>query len=420
MGCKVNQAESAALFAGLSKAGYDIGDPVGADLIVLNTCSVTSKADKEALTLLRRLRRANPGAYLVASGCLAQLSPEKLVAPNLADLALDAKGRDHILDYLPKRLNPQKLTHPPTFDSSFSAVPAPYKTRVFLKIQDGCAAYCSYCVVPLARGPERSLEPQVALSQLKAILSAGVREVVLTGIHLGRYGQDLGTDLRRFLALIATEFKAPRNFRLRLSSLEPNEIFWASEALESGLLAPHIHAPLQSGSDRILKKMGRPYLRDDYRRIILDLAQKFGPLALGCDVLVGFPGESHKDFQQTYLLLEELPLSYFHVFPYSPRPGTKAAEFPERIPDPVKKERVKALKDLDKVKRAAFLTTQYPLKHLGLVENTLDPKGRFRVLTGSYIRAVWGAPAKPVPNTLIAVRLKEPKTVGDPPEAYPW
>jgi threonylcarbamoyladenosine tRNA methylthiotransferase MtaB len=414
MGCKVNQAESASMIALLSAAGYEIGEAKGADLIVLNTCSVTSKADKEALSRLRRLRRDNPRAYVVASGCLAELNPEKLVGPNLANLALDASNRTNLLENLPN------LPGKPTKNIAFSAVPAPYRTRVFLKIQDGCSSNCAYCVVPLARGPSRSIDPLVAKDQLQEILAQGVREVVLTGIHLGHYGLDIGTNLMELLALIEKEVKPTSPYRLRLSSLEPNETSLAIKALTSGLLAPHLHAPLQSGSDRILKLMGRPYLREDYRRVILDLAAKFGPMALGCDVLVGFPKESEQDFQQTYALLEELPLSYFHVFPYSPRPGTKAALLPDQIPTEVKKDRVKALKDLDRLKRLQFLETQYPLKHLALVENTIDRNGQFRVLTGSYLRAVWAHDSHPKANSLIEVRLSPPKTHSDPPEARPW
>jgi threonylcarbamoyladenosine tRNA methylthiotransferase MtaB len=405
MGCKVNQAESHSLMERLSQVGYVIGSPQGADVIILNTCSVTARAEKEALSLLRRLRRQNPTAKLVAMGCLAQLSPRQLVGPDLANFAVSQSDKERLVSFLP---NPKA---PPT------QVPQ-LRTRAFLKIQDGCSRSCAYCVVPLARGPSRSLPPEVALTQLSQILTSA-KEVVLTGVHLGHYGLERGSNLGHFLAMIQREFgSAGGDFRIRLSSIEPLEAPLIYPALEYEWLAPHVHAPLQSGSDAILKRMGRPYARADYENMARSL-RKIGPIALGTDVMVGFPGESAADFQATYDLLAQSPFSYCHVFPFSPRPGTLAATW-ERVPEEVKKERAAILKKLGEIKKTEFLATQYALKHLVLVENRLDAAGRPRVITGSYIKAVWAHPEKPAPNTLVWSRLTPPKAGEPSPEAWPW
>jgi threonylcarbamoyladenosine tRNA methylthiotransferase MtaB len=460
MGCKVNQAESASLLTQLSQAGYELSQPEGADVVVLNTCSVTARADKEVFSLLRRLRRRNPRAWLVATGCLAYLSPAALVGPELADQALKLGEGANLAQWLPRfpnktalELTPEPLsraTPEASLNDSLADQSAlnnspvndelgndelgmaglasflPGRTRAFLKVQDGCSANCAYCVVPLARGPARSLGLPVVRERLRTLWASGAREVVLTGVHLGHYGRDLGLTLTDLLAALAETVPQTPNGdqwrgRLRLSSLEPLEIDQAYPALGGGWLAPHIHAPLQSGSDPVLRRMGRPYSRADYQRAIWGLVDKFGPLALGTDVLVGFPGETEGEFRETRDLLASLPLSYWHVFPYSPRPGTRAATWPDQVPGQVKKERVQLLKELGEKKRAQFLLTQYPLRHLALVENTLDAQGRRRVLTGTYLRAVWADSSQPAPNSLIWVSLSPPPPGGDNlPLAKPW
>jgi threonylcarbamoyladenosine tRNA methylthiotransferase MtaB len=409
MGCKVNQADSAGLLAFLSEKGFDIGEPFEADVVVLNACAVTAQAEKEAFSLIRRLRRRNPGAFLAVAGCLAQLRPELLTGPQMANLALPDVALDRLVDYLPK-LPASSLASPPQ---------ARTRTRAFVKIQDGCSCACAYCVVPLARGPSWSIPPNVALEKLRSLLADGTKEAVLTGVHLGHYGLDLGWDLGKFLAEAAKILPADGSFRLRLSSIEPMELRYVREVLGSGWLAPHIHAPLQSGSDAILRRMGRPYAREDYKRAILELAADFGPLGIGSDVMVGFPGESEEDFQRTFELISELPISYVHVFAYSPRPGTAAAGWPGQVSIQDKKERSRLLKILDQEKRASFLKTQYPLKHWALVENAPDSQGRIRVLTGSYVRAVWVGPEKLEPNSFVWARLSPPKE-GNIPEARLW
>jgi threonylcarbamoyladenosine tRNA methylthiotransferase MtaB len=413
MGCKVNQAESAEVINYLTEAGFQLGGAGCAEAVVLNTCAVTGRAEREALSLLRRLRRLNPGAVIVAMGCLARLRPGFLIGPDLAD-AVILEGPESLVKYLP-----------PVSVSAEAVVASDLKqrTRALLKVQDGCSCNCAYCTVPLARGPSRSVLPQKVMEDLKAFLASGYKEIVLTGIHMGHWGQDLepSRDLAYLLSLINLTFPYDGQYRLRLSSLEPLEVPLAWTALtEYGFLAPHIHAPLQSGSDKLLKAMGRPYTSDTYRQIILDLVGQTDNLALGTDVLVGFPGETDEDFALTCRFLENLPYSYLHVFPYSSRPGTQAASWPGQVSSHLKKERVLALKELDQKIRAKFLLTQYPLKHLALLDNSADSEGRWKVLTGSYVRAVWADKEMPTPGTLNYVRLSPPGKPGCLPEARLW
>jgi threonylcarbamoyladenosine tRNA methylthiotransferase MtaB len=414
MGCKVNQAESADLALKLGEAGFTLAEPKECDLVVLNTCSVTARAESEAKSLLRRLRRQNPKAKVLAVGCLANLNQESITGPDLADAAAPFAEFDRLLDLAPIAVFP--------FNPPKNHLASASRTRALVKIQDGCSSRCSYCVVPLAKGPSRSVPPDMAILKLKEFFELGGKEAVLVGINLGSYGLDLGTDLGKFLELAGKSLPDDGSWRLRLSSIEPFETPYAYEALKKGWLAPHVHAPLQSGSDPVLRRMGRPYTRDDYRMVAYALVEKTGAIALGTDVMVGFPGETEGDFRNTRDLIEELPFSYLHVFPYSPRPGTAAATWPGQIPEKVKKERAMALKELDLIKRAKFLKDQISSKQLALVENSLDQKGRVRLLTGTYLRPAWAKSGeKPPPsNTFVSIRLSAPPNGDTVPEASPW
>jgi threonylcarbamoyladenosine tRNA methylthiotransferase MtaB len=412
MGCRVNQAESAELLALLAGAGFEISGPAEAQAVILNTCAVTQASEKEACSILRRLRRSNPRAVVAAVGCLAELAGPELLKQSLADVVLGYRERGSLLEHLPV---------PPVPRPAGPAYPA--RTRPLLKVQDGCSCSCTYCTVPLARGPSRSLEPALIRDRLAEFLEKGAREIVLTGVHLGHYGLDLSPpgDLAGLLADIDRHFGSRGSFRLRLSSLEPLEVPLVFKALENcSWLVRHIHAPLQSGSHRILQKMDRPYGRREFQAVISELSGRFGPLALGTDVLAGFPGETREDFEETRSLLEALPFSYFHVFAYSPRRGTPAASFPEQVPLEEKKRRSRILLELGRLKRQKFLETQYPLEHMALIENTPNIRGQAVVLTESYIRAPWAGPAPPPAGELIRVRLSPSASDPAAAEALPW
>ncbi len=358
LGCKVNQAEAAWLEAALRGQGLEpAGERGRAEVAVLFTCSVTGPAARQSRQMARRLAAAHPGARVVVTGCDLQAQPEAYRHKGFIRLGRRELAR------APGLLARGALPSPPGPPAAGEfcpglEFPGPRRTRGLLKVQDGCDAGCAYCIVPRTRGPSRSLEPERAQRLWRKLGQAGAREVVLTGIHLGRYGRDRkdGPDLAGLLELLLAAHPGPR---LRLSSLEASEIGPGLLELlaREDRLCPHLHLPLQSGCDRVLRAMGRPYRARDYAAVVKELAGRLPGLCLGADVLVGLPGEDQKAFAQTLDLVESLPLSYLHVFPYSPRPGTPAAEM-ERPRAQVVKERAARLRRLGREKKRAFLQEQ--------------------------------------------------------------
>lgn len=360
LGCKTNQFESGAMRESLVKEGYEsVPFNQAADIYIINTCTVTARTDAESRRLIRRAARQNPGAKIVVTGCYAQLSAQELAElPNVALIAGNNEKREisSLIRDLGKE--PQVLVsdigtagntkslHLETFSEH---------TRSFLQIQNGCDAFCSYCIVPYARGRSRSVPFEEALEGVRDSAGAGFAEVVLTGIHLGAYGLDLRPK-RGLLELIQRIDAEGLVDRLRLGSVEPNELtddfirFMAA----SRTLCPHIHLPLQSGSADILSAMGRSYspafIRDLLTRIVLEIPD----ISIGFDVIAGFPGESDSDHAATCRLIEELPVAYLHVFPYSSRPGTKAAAMPGHLHHSVIKRRAEELRRIGSIKSMEF------------------------------------------------------------------
>lgn len=362
LGCKVNQCESAGIAAAMTARGMTLVPfEAEADCYIVNTCTVTGKTDDQSRRLIRRAIRRNPAAAVLVTGCYAQRAPEeiarisgvRIVAGNaeksrlpdlIETLAREKEAQIHIGDIRRHRRF-----------SSLGAAAVPGHTRAFLKIQDGCDARCSYCIVPGVRGPSRSLPPAEVRDGIASLAESGFREVVLSGIHLGAYGRDLqpATDLARLLGQIVEERPVGR---LRLSSIEPREI--SSELLSliasSGILCRHLHIPLQSGDDGILAAMNRDYDAAFFRNLIGHIEALLPGIAIGVDVMVGFPGETETAFARTQSLVEALPLAYLHVFPYSRRPGTPAASMPGQIPEADKQRRVERLRTLGAAKRRTF------------------------------------------------------------------
>lgn len=416
LGCKVNQFESSAVAESLTSAGYQVVEqPMGVDLVVLNTCTVTQKADQEALSWLRRLKRLSPEARVVATGCLAQSNPELLKETGLVALILGQEEKADLVRHLnlPGQHEGTAVRMAPlSVKASDFGTPTPERTRAFYKIQDGCSAFCAYCAVPLSRGPSRSLDLDQVLEGLRSYLERGLTEVVLCGIHLGHWGRDLSPalGLADLIHTIDAELSPDEGaFRLRLSSVEPLEL---DEDVLAAFemypwLAPHFHLPLQSGSDRILDLMGRPYSAGQFRELVLRLKDSWPLASVGVDVMVGFPGETEADFRVTFELLSKLPLSYFHVFPYSPRAGTRAADSSEQVPEHLKRARALELKTLNQEKRRVFANANHGRVQLGLVENTPHrPSGRLKVLTGNYLSALLPEDMKTRPRGLLfPVRL---------------
>ncbi|MDR3154260.1 MAG: MiaB/RimO family radical SAM methylthiotransferase [Deltaproteobacteria bacterium] len=429
MGCKVNQAESAAMAAALKAAGLEpcgSGEP---GLVVLNTCAVTLVAEKEARRILRRLRREFPGARVVAAGCLAQMAPDRLLEGSLADLALgnswkgsltallEAPSGTALADGGPGGPFPEAPRGEPP--AAFSG-----RTRAFHKIQDGCPRRCAYCVIPAVRGASRSLPLSRALADLTAAMEAGAAEAVLTGIHLGAWGADLGggESLASLLDAVARDLRPdPGRFRLRLSSLEPGEAMALLPAFRKhAFLAPHLHLPLQAGSDRVLRAMCRPYTAAEYRAAAEAFAGELPGVSIGSDLIAGFPGETEEDFEEGMGAVRSLPLSYLHVFPFSERPGTPAAGLPGQVPPRERRRRAALLKGLDREIRARFLEKSFALEHLALAEGGLHrDTGRRRALTGNYLHALLPEGSDALPGRLLKVRLSPSRNLWGIPEAEP-
>ena len=356
LGCKVNQFETAEMIEQLLHSGWQqtgFGEP--ADLYLINTCTVTARSDAESRRLIRRARRADPEARIVVTGCYAQVAPEELKQLPEVGLVLGNEEKKDLCTMIRAGIHQvTDLTHlkeaGPLRLTSFAE-----HTRAFLQVQNGCEAGCSYCIVPTARGPSRSVTADEVVQAVKRLAEADYKEIVLTGIHLGAYGLDLDrsgslTQLVRLLDQLAA---VPR---LRLGSIEPNELTDELLALFTGSsrLCPHLHIPLQSGSDSVLQRMGRQYDTALYRARIERAADLLPDAFIAADLIAGFPGETEHEFAETCLLLESLPLADLHVFPYSRRPGTRAAAMAGHLQPAIIKERAEQLRTLAAIKRKAF------------------------------------------------------------------
>jgi threonylcarbamoyladenosine tRNA methylthiotransferase MtaB len=364
LGCKVNQAESEAIAQDLLDSEWSLTeDCEKAEVCVVNTCTVTQKASMQSRQAIRKAIRSNPDAHIIVTGCYAQTAPQEI---NKID------GVDHIVGH-DKKLTISRLlrsdgdAHFEGKASSasrirntarFQLMPAATstsRTRPFLKIQDGCDAFCTYCIVPFARGRSCSMPLDNVLQSIEELGRAGFHEVVLTGIHLGAYGHDLA-PATNFADLIARiEDRKPID-RIRISSIEPFEL--TEEIIErvaaSDIFCRHFHIPLQSGDNGILEKMGRPYSRQDFNKLVNSIHLAMPDAAIGVDTLIGFPGESDAAFDKTYGLMADLPVSYLHVFPFSSRPGTVADTMTNKLDPPVIRERCERIRRLGHQKRLAF------------------------------------------------------------------
>ena len=372
LGCKVNRADAEALLDLMADFAVEVPFSEPADLYIINSCTVTATADRQSRQMVHRARRREPSARVVLTGCMAARESHQAlevdgVFPFLrhGDLVEFARGLDRVEQEDLDALNAG--ASPPTTNTS----PAPgSRARPLLKIQDGCDAACTYCVVSVVRGPSRSISPEQVSRGLARLAGLGYREVVLTGIHLGRYGADL--DPPTTLARVVE-----RNLgvvpRLRLSSVEPLEVDAHLIRLlcESGPLCPHLHVPLQSGDDAVLRAMDRPYDSAQVRDLLHAIRRRRDDLALGADLMTGFPGETAAQFASTLRLVQDAPLTYLHVFPYSPRPGTVAAGLPHQVPGPEARARAAALRQAGETRLAAFAASQVGRTREVLVERRL-------------------------------------------------
>jgi len=380
LGCKVNQAEAAAMVRILEEHGYEVDmacpEP---DLVVVNTCCVTSRAEAKSRRLAGRLRDKFPGARLVITGCLAEVNPSSFARLHGAPLVLGASGKDRFGDYLdggiapePDRAGRNAATCTTFVDMGAHGIGG--RARTFLKIQDGCSQRCTYCIVPTARGPSRSLAPDRVIAHARAFEASGYAEIVLTGIHLGAYGRDLGPRVP-LEDLLERLVKACAVARFRLSSIEPQEITPGLIALAAAdrQVCRHFHVPLQSGDDGVLRRMGRPYDSALIRRLAENIHDRVSDACIGFDIMVGFPGEDDSAFGNTVELIRSSAAAYLHVFPFSPRPGTRAAELRPRVPSAVARERVDELRELSRSLRNQFYVRFLGRKLSVVAESEFDP-----------------------------------------------
>ena len=411
-GCKVNQCDSTALAQALITRGWrEAPEGVAPDLILVNTCTVTARADQQARQAIRGLARDYPGTPLWVTGCYAQRSPAELAALPGVQGVLGNREKARLADLLADLFTEPPLLRvgPLSPGEALEALPAPIilgRTRPRLKIQDGCEHHCTYCIVPQVRGPRRSLPPEDVAAALEQLAAAGYREAVLTGVNLGQYGVDLTppTDLASLLGAIRSR---PRPPRLRLSSLEPQEVTQAllKELASFPGFCPHFHLPLQSGAAPVLEAMGRDYTPEEFRDLVEEINRNIPDAGLGLDVLVGFPGETAADFEATYTLVEALKVTYLHVFPFSPRPGTPAARL-RRVPAPQVKARAKRMRELGQRKKRQFLEAQLGRTGEVLVEGSAPRTGRLKGLSANYLRVLLSGPPE-WHNQILTVRFQE-------------
>lgn len=364
LGCRLNYSEMERLARELTSRGHHVVHaPEDADVCVLNTCAVTTQAEAKSRSLARSLHRANPRARLAITGCYATLSPEAVkklpgviwVADNaqkdaLADLwtssgasvELGMDASSGLDDGAFPELTPEEITRPDRAPFAHT------RTRAFVKVQDGCNNRCTFCIVTIARGQERSRPLADVVAEIRRLEAEGFREAVLTGVHLGAYGRDLGTSLAALVRAILRETTIPR---LRLSSLEPWDLaddFFDLWRESDGRLCPHLHLPLQSGCDATLRRMARRYTTADYARLVDVARARIGDLTVTTDIIVGFPGETDEEFEASARFVESMGFAHLHVFPYSPRPGTAAARMKGHVSEPVKRKRSAIMREIDR------------------------------------------------------------------------
>ncbi len=384
-GCRLNMSETGAIADLFAQKGYKIvpfGEP--SDIVYINTCTVTDGADSSCRNLIRKANKTSPGAKIVVVGCYAQMAPEELAEMKGVDLILGTSEKHKIFDYL-EESDKQIIKVDKTNEFWGAATtPADSHTRAFLKIQDGCNYICSFCIIPQARGRSRAISTQEAISSAKKLIGQGFQEIVLTGVNIGEYEHSSGEKLSDLLkGLLSLEGLK----RLRLSSVEPNTVSdeLISILKDSSKFMHHFHIPLQSGDDSILKMMRRRYTISDYEKIIEKLIKNFPNAAIGADAICGFPGETEAQFENTYNIMKDLPITHFHVFPYSKRQNTMAASMDNHIHEFSKKERVQRLLELGDLKLETFSQDQLGTKSEVLFEQK-NAKGLWTGYTENYIK----------------------------------
>ncbi len=409
LGCKTNQFESAAMSEQLQQAGYrQVAFESGADLVVVNTCTVTAATDSQSRNLIRRARRFNPQARVVVTGCYAQIDPQGLSQLPGVSLVIGNQEKAHLLESLTtldqadmiqvgdirdcKTIEPLALTG---FEQ---------RSRAFVQIQNGCDAFCSYCIIPYARGCSRTVQVADVVRQVEKLSSNGYPEIVLTGIHIGNYGHDLQPRID-LLDLLKKIEESNFSGRLRLGSIEPTELPASlyKYIIASDWICPHFHIPLQAGDDDVLQRMNRHYSTKFFHNLVDDIHQLQADAAIGLDVITGFPGETEQQFERTCQLLETLPFSHLHVFPFSKRTGTPAATMPDQISGTTIKERAALLRQIGERKYQNF-AQRFVGSELQLVIEGGEANGFRKGLSANYL-SVQVPVATAEPGELLRVKI---------------
>ena len=389
LGCRLNIAETGAMTQGFAERGFEIvpfGDE--SDFVVINTCTVTNKADSECRNIIRKAHRSSPHAKIIVVGCYAQLESDTIAEIEGVELVLGTSEKHKLFQYLENFGGAERSKiHVEESDEFYFAATqeADSHTRAFLKIQDGCNYFCSYCIIPFARGRARSIRVSDAIAQAADLVQKGYKEVVLTGINIGEFS---GTNGERFEDLVRGILGLDGMKRLRMSSIEPNtvtdELF---ELLGHPKMMPHFHLPIQAGDETILKSMRRRYDLTIYRQLVEKIHARYPEAAIGSDIIVGFPGETDQLFQNGYQFLSSLPLTHFHIFPYSVRKGTKAERLDGHVLGDVKKERVKVLNELGNEKLLNF-SRQFIGQTVSVLFEQRNSQGNFEGLSPQYLKVI--------------------------------
>ena len=390
LGCKTNQFESASMQESMQSSGYQVVPfDEGADLVIVNTCTVTNATDAQSRNLIRRARKLNGACRVVVTGCYAQVDPEALQELPGVSLVIGNEEKQRLLDYLTED---QETTAVVVSDirhvekvclsplTTFSG-----RSRAFVQIQNGCDAFCSYCIIPYARGASRSATPDEILQQIDGLVAAGFQEIVLTGIHIGGYGADLDTPMSLNDLVRRIEFETGIR-RLRLGSIEPTEL--TEELLEtvasSQVICQHLHIPLQAGNDHVLQRMKRTYSTEFFGQLLERVRDSIPDAAICLDVITGFPGETEEEFESAYNFISRLPLTDLHVFPYSKRPGTPAAGYSDQVPGDVSKARAERLRHLAAEKHRSF-AEGFIGEELEIVVESGEKEGLLKGVSRNYL-----------------------------------
>lgn len=409
LGCKLNFAETSTIGRQFTDRGFtEVPNEEPADVIVINTCSVTDRADQKARQLIRHFQKTSPDAFTIVTGCYAQLDPDSIAGISGVDLVLGSNEKFHLFDYIQsfERTGASRVITSPIeevheYGGAYS-LEVGNRTRVFLKVQDGCDYVCTYCTIPLARGTSRNPSIGEIINQAKSISASGAKEIVLSGVNVGDFGRKTGET---FLDLLKRLEQESGIDRIRISSIEPNlltdEIIRFVAA--SDRFCRHFHVPMQSGSDTILKRMKRRYLTEDYRNRIKTIHSEMPDAGIGADVIVGFPGETDALFAETATFIAGLPLTYLHVFTYSERTNTPAAEMTDQVSAGIRKKRNATLRILSRQKEHDFLSTAIGTVQSVLIEGDHRDGYQFGY-TGNYMRVGVMVPSS-AENTIINVRI---------------